>query len=233
MINKKITIAVDGFSSCGKSTLAKSIAKILSYAYIDTGAMYRCVSLYCIRKGYLPLSEESKKKLISDLKLIEITFQFVDGNEIASAFLNGENVEKEIRGLEVSQNVSNVSTIKEVRHFLVSQQQNMGVNGGIVMDGRDIGTVVFPKAELKIFMTASENIRAQRRYKEMIEKGEQITIDEIIQNLYQRDHLDQTREESPLKKAENAIVLDNSFLTPEQQTQWVLERVKDLTKINV
>ena len=228
MSEKKIVIAIDGHSSCGKSTLAKSLARQLGYIYIDSGAMYRVVTLHALRNGWITDGQPDKKKITEGLKEIKITFEWDKTTEKNTTFLNGENVEDEIRQLEVSQNVSPVSTIAEVRTEMVKQQRENGKNKGIVMDGRDIGTVVFPDAELKIFMTASPEIRAQRRYLELKEKGEEVAFDEILNNVEERDSIDSTRETSPLKKAEDALVLDNSFLSREEQLQWSLEKAKKI-----
>lgn len=228
MSEKKIVIAIDGHSSCGKSTLAKSLARQLGYIYIDSGAMYRVVTLHALRNGWITDGQPDKKKITEGLKEIKITFEWDKTTEKNTTFLNGENVEDEIRQLEVSQNVSPVSTIAEVRTEMVKQQRENGKNKGIVMDGRDIGTVVFPDAELKIFMTASPEIRAQRRYLELKEKGEEVAFDEIMNNVEERDSIDSTRETSPLRKAEDALVLDNSFLSREEQLQWSLEKAKKI-----
>lgn len=227
MTKKKIVIAIDGHSSCGKSTLAKSLARELGYVYIDSGAMYRAVTLYALRNGWIKNGEPDRQKVIEGLKDIKITFHWDEKTEQNTTFLNGENVEEEIRQLEVSQNVSPISTIAEVRHEMVKQQRENGKNKGIVMDGRDIGTVVFPDAELKIFMTASPEIRAQRRFQELKEKGLEVNFEEILKNVEERDSIDSGREVSPLKKADDALVLDNSYLTREEQLQWSLERAKE------
>ena len=228
MSEKKIVIAIDGHSSCGKSTLAKSLARELGYIYIDSGAMYRVVTLHALRNGWITDGQPDKKKITEGLRDIKITFEWDKTTEKNTTFLNGENVEDEIRQLEVSQNVSPLSTIAEVRTEMVKQQRENGKNKGIVMDGRDIGTVVFPDAELKIFMTASPEIRAQRRYLELKEKGEEVAFDEIMNNVEERDSIDSTRETSPLRKAEDALVLDNSFLSREEQLQWSLEKAKKI-----
>ncbi len=228
MSEKKIVIAIDGHSSCGKSTLAKSLARELGYIYIDSGAMYRVVTLHALRNGWITDGQPDKKKITEGLRDIKITFEWDKTTEKNTTFLNGENVEDEIRQLEVSQNVSPVSTIAEVRTEMVKQQRENGKNKGIVMDGRDIGTVVFPDAELKIFMTALPEIRAQRRYLELKEKGEEVAFDEIMNNVEERDSIDSTRETSPLRKAEDALVLDNSFLSREEQLQWSLEKAKKI-----
>jgi CMP/dCMP kinase len=227
MTKKKIIIAIDGHSSCGKSTLAKSLARELGYIYIDSGAMYRVVTLHALRNGWIKNGEPDRQKVIEGLKDIKITFHWDEKTEQNTTFLNGENVEDEIRHLEVSQNVSPISTIAEVRREMVKQQRENGKNKGIVMDGRDIGTVVFPDAELKIFMTALPEIRAQRRFQELKEKGLEVNFEEILKNVEDRDTMDSGREVSPLKKADDAIVLDNSYLTREEQLQWSLERAKE------
>jgi CMP/dCMP kinase len=230
MPHPKITIAIDGFSSCGKSTLAKSLARKLGYAYIDSGAMYRVVTLVALRNGWINNRVPDKKKIINGLKNISISFQFIQETEENTTFLNNENVEEQIRSLEVSNHVSPVSAIKEVRREMVQFQRKMGAHGGIVMDGRDIGTVVFPKAELKIFMTASQKIRAQRRYMELLGKGLNVTMEEVLENISERDFIDQTRKESPLRKADDAIVLDNSNLTMEGQLEWALQKAEEVIK---
>jgi len=228
MPQHKITIAIDGFSSCGKSTLAKSLARELGYAYIDSGAMYRVVTLVALRNGWIHNRVPDKNKIINGLKNIYISFKFVQETEKNTTFLNNKNVEEQIRSLNVSNNVSPVSAIKEVRREMVQIQREMGANGGIVMDGRDIGTVVFPRAELKIFMTASQEIRAKRRYDELLGKGQKVTMEEVIKNISERDYIDQNRKESPLRKAEDAIVLDNSNLTIEGQLEWALQKAKEV-----
>jgi CMP/dCMP kinase len=228
MNRKKIIIAIDGHSSCGKSTLAKSMACKLKYIYIDSGAMYRAVTLFCLRKGWIVDGMMDKGKIISSLKDINITFQWDGDTEKNVTFLNGENVETEIRQLEVSRNVSPVSTIPEVRHEMVKQQRENAINKGVVMDGRDIATVVFPEAELKIFMTASTRIRAERRFLELKGKGEEVDYNEILKNVIERDKIDSEREVSPLRKADDAIVLDNSHLTREEQLEWALKKVSEI-----
>jgi cytidylate kinase len=220
----KIIIAIDGYSSTGKSTLAKALAKQLSYAYIDTGAMYRAVSLYALRNGYIVDGVLNSQALINNLKNIEITFE-INEESISVVCLNGEQVESEIRGMEVSSCVSKVSAVPEVRDLLVAQQQLMGQDGAVVMDGRDIGTVVFPQAELKLFMTASEEIRAMRRHSELVAKGEGVNLEQVRQNIANRDYDDTHREIAPLVQAADAIVLDNSSLNQEQQLNWVIEKV--------
>lgn len=216
---KKIIVAVDGFSSCGKSTLAKSLAKEIGYGYVDTGAMYRSVTLYLLRNN-IAIDADQIAPIEKALAEIEIVFKHIDSRNCT--FLNGENVEDEIRGMYVSSRVSDVAVISKIRRSMVAQQQKMGVHKGIVMDGRDIGTVVFPDAELKIFMTADPDIRAERRYREMVAKGKMTTMEEIINNLTERDRIDSTREDSPLRQAEDAIVINNSELTQEEQLDLVL-----------
>lgn len=230
MTVKKIIIAIDGHSSCGKSTMAKSIAQELGYIYIDSGAMYRVVTLYALRNGLINNGVPDNEKLIAELKNIKITFKWDEISGKNTTFLNGENVEEEIRRLEVSENVSPISTIAEVRHEMVKQQRENSKNKGIVMDGRDIGTVVFPDAELKIFMTASPEIRAQRRFLELKEKGQEVDFESILQNVEGRDEIDSNREVSPLKRAEDALILDNSCLSREDQLKWTLEKVKEITE---
>ena len=225
---KKITIAIDGFSSTGKSTLAKQIAKTLGYAYVDTGAMYRAVTLFAMQNGFIDEFEFNKTALINNLPEIQLKFQFNPALGFAEIFLNGVNVEKQIRTLEVSNFVSQVAEVSEVRAMLVKQQQQMGQDKGVVMDGRDIGTVVFPDAELKIFMTASPDVRAQRRFDELTEKGQLVSYDRVLENVLQRDYIDTHREDSPLVKADDAIEIDNSYLTREQQFQKVLDLVNNI-----
>ena len=218
--NKKIIIALDGFSSCGKSTFAKSIAQRLGYIFIDTGAMYRAVTLYALEHGAIRsgiVNEDEVVKLLSD---ISITFRFNPQRGASDIYVNGDLVEGKIRTIEVSNCVSPVSAIAEVRHKLVAMQQEMGRKRGVVMDGRDIGTVVFPDAELKIFMTADAKVRAERRYAELTAKGDKVSFDEILENVVSRDKADMTRAISPLQKADDAIVLDNSYMTVEEQMEW-------------
>jgi cytidylate kinase len=227
--DKKIIIAIDGYSSCGKSTVAKEIAKKMNYIFIDSGAMYRAVTLFFIREGVVVDGAINLPVLKQKLDSIHIKFIHNPTTSHNDIYLNEENVEEEIRQLEVAQNVSRVAAIAEVRQLLVAQQQEMGRSKGIVMDGRDIGTVVFPEAELKIFMTADTRadtrIRAQRRFDEMRTKNEQVNFDEILANINERDRYDETRVESPLRKADDAIVLDNSFMTREEQFDWILNEV--------
>lgn len=232
MATRKIIIAIDGHSSCGKSTMAKSLARELGYIYIDSGAMYRAVTLFALRTGLINNGKPDIEKIIADLKNIKITFKWDENSGRNTTFLNGENVEEEIRMLEVSENVSPISTIAEVREEMVKQQRENGVNKGIVMDGRDIGTVVFPDAEMKIFMTASPEIRAQRRFQELKEKGLIVDFEEILQNVEVRDEIDSNRKVSPLKKADDALILDNSFLSREEQLNWTLKKVKEITEGN-
>ena len=217
---KKIIITVDGYSSCGKSTFAKAIAADLGYLYIDSGAMYRAVTLYCLRKGYVSGGVADNDKIIGALPEIKITFRINRDTGFNETLLNGEKVERELRDRAVSDNVSAVSTIAEVRAKLVELQRAIGARGGIVMDGRDIGTVVFPHAELKIFMTASPAVRAKRRYMELVEKGLQADIAAVEKNINERDRIDSSREISPLRQAEDAVVLDNSEMTVSEQMVW-------------
>lgn len=229
MTKKKIIIAIDGHSSCGKSTLAKSLARELEYIYIDSGAMYRAVTLFALRNGLIANREIlNKQELIERLKEIKITFDWDSKTEKNITFLNEENIEDEIRLNEVSNNVSPISTIPEVRKEMVKQQRENGKDKGIVMDGRDIGTVVFPEAELKIFMTASPEIRAKRRFVELQGKGVKVDFNEILANVEERDNIDSTREASPLKKADDAIILDNSNLNREEQLLWALQKANDI-----
>jgi CMP/dCMP kinase len=230
--NNKIIIAIDGHSSCGKSTVAKEVAARLCYLYLDSGAMYRAVTLYCLRNSFIIDDHLNGKALIDNLDQIRISFRHNPATLGNDTFLNGENIEDEIRELPVSRNVSNVAAIKEVRQFLVASQREIGKEKGIVMDGRDIGTVVFPGAELKIFMTASPEIRAQRRYDELTAKGLKVNFEEIKTNIISRDRIDENREISPLRKADDAIILDNSYLTREQQLQWFLDRVNKILSEN-
>lgn len=214
---KKITIAIDGFSSTGKSTVAKQLAKALGYVYVDSGAMYRAVTLFAMQNDFINSERFDSEKLISALASIKIAFKFNEGKGFAEVYLNGENVEKEIRTLEVSNFVSPVAEISEVRKILVKQQQQMGKGKGVVMDGRDIGTVVFPDAELKIFMNASAETRAKRRYHELLDRDEDVKYDDVLHNVVKRDSIDTNRKDSPLVKAKDAIEFDNSDLTIDAQ----------------
>jgi len=221
---RKLIIAVDGFSSCGKSTMAKTLAMRLGYTYIDSGAMYRALSLYCLRNGLMKDGSIDEPALMAALDGIEITFE-KNAEGVSQTYLNGENVENEIRNLEVSNAVSIVSAVGFVRKALVALQRKLSVGGGVVMDGRDIGTVVFPNADLKLFVTADAKIRAKRRYDELMEKGRPEDFEAVLANIEWRDKLDQTRAVSPLKKADDAVVLDNGEMTIEEQDAWLLEQV--------
>ena len=228
MIMKRITIAIDGFSSCGKSTMAKQLAKDLGYIYVDTGAMYRAVTLYALNHAFMAQNELQVKELLACLSKIDVAFTQEGG-----VLLNGERVDDAIRSVEVSQWVSKVSSIKEVRQKMVELQRTMGSNKGVVMDGRDIGTVVFPDAELKIFVTAEPKVRAQRRYDEWTAKGMQVNFDEVLRNVIDRDYQDQHRAESPLKQADDAIVLDNSYMSRGEQQEWLMKQVEKVCKTPV
>jgi len=220
---KKIIVAIDGYSSCGKSTMAKELARIVHYRYIDSGAMYRAVALYCLRKGFFHedvLDTEAVKHCIDD---IHISFRLNEKTGNSDTYLNGENIEKQIRSMEVSGKVSLVAAVGFIREAMVKQQQAMGKDKGIVMDGRDIGTVVFPDAELKVFVTARPEIRAQRRLEELIAKGESVNYEEVLKNIETRDLIDSTRKDGPLRKAPDAIVLDNSEVTMEEQNARLLQ----------
>lgn len=225
---KKITIAIDGHSSCGKSTMAKDLARELNYIYIDTGAMYRAVTLYALEKGLISEQGIDEAILQREMEHVMITFVMNPETGRPDTYLNGKYVEDKIRSMEVSKHVSQVAALGFVREAMVDLQRLMGEAKGVIMDGRDIGTVVFPDAELKVFVTASAEIRAQRRYDELKAKGEACDYDEILQNVLERDRLDSTREISPLRKADDAIVLDNSHMTIEEQKEWLLERVKEV-----
>jgi cytidylate kinase len=226
---KKIVIAIDGWSSCGKSTLARQLARELGYLYVDSGAMYRAITLYFLRNHVDWTDTKEVKKALA-----EITLEFGHNDTTGSSemYLNGENVEYVIRDLVIAEKVSEVAAIKEVREFAVTQQQKMGVKKGIIMDGRDIGTVVFPKAELKIFMTADNAVRVERRFKELYEKNPYVTIEEVKDNLEMRDYIDSNREVSPLRKAKDAIELDNTNLTQKEQFQMALEWIKEKSLVN-
>lgn len=223
----RIIIAIDGHSSCGKSTVAKDLSKQLGLTYIDTGAMYRAVTLFALRNKLITRQTVDASGLQARIGHIKIELKKNLHTGKVETFLNDENVEETIRSLEVSSHVSAVSTLAFVRKRLVELQQEMGEKGGIVMDGRDIGTVVFPNADVKLFMTASPEIRARRRYDEMVGKGEEVTYEEVLENVKTRDHIDSTRAESPLKKADDALVLDNSHITQQQQLDWIMERLKE------
>lgn len=226
MENKKIVVAIDGFSSCGKSTMAKELAAKVGYTYIDTGAMYRAVSLYAIQNGLMDATTINESALQSKIAAIKVDFR-PNKKGGSDVYLNDENVESKIRTLEVSNGASRVSTLKFVRERLVAMQQAMGAAKGVVMDGRDIGTVVFPNAELKIFLTASAEVRAERRYKELLQKGENITFEAVLANVKERDERDTNRKESPLRKADDAVLLDNSTLSPEEQREWLYRVFSD------
>jgi cytidylate kinase len=225
---KKIIVAIDGFSSTGKSTLAKQLAKQLGYVYVDTGAMYRAVALFAMQNNYIGADFLDKEKLVESLPFIKLSFKFNAEFGFAEMYLNDINVETEIRTLEVSNYVSKVAEISEVRAKLVEQQQEMGKEKGIIMDGRDIGTVVFPNAELKIFMTAGADTRAQRRFDELQAKGDAVTYEEILKNVVDRDYIDTHREDSPLVMAEDSIEIDNSYLNRKEQFDVVLELINDI-----
>ena len=231
MKKKKIIITIDGYSACGKSTLAKQLAKNLGYVYVDSGALYRAITLYFLRNHVDWTDSKEVKKALKDISL---SFEFNPKSETSDIYLNDENVEYVIRDLVIAEKVSEVAAIKEVREFAVAQQRAMGKKKGIVMDGRDIGTVVFPKAELKIFMTADNAVRVQRRFNELYEKNPNISIEEVKNNLEMRDYIDSHREISPLRKADDAIELDNSDLTMDQQlaivTKWVEDKLKEQGK---
>lgn len=219
---KKIIIAMDGHSSCGKSTMAKALAKKIGYTYIDTGAMYRAVTLYAMRRGFIGKDGIDEEALRRELPQIKISFGHENGQQYT--ILNGENVERQIRGMEVSGNVSPISAIGFVREAMVDLQREMGRQGAIIMDGRDIGTTVFPNAQLKIFVTATDEIRARRRYDELVQKGENPVYEDVLKNVRERDYIDSHRAVSPLRQADDAIVLDNSNMTVEQQDEWLMEQ---------
>lgn len=225
--NTKITIAIDGFSSTGKSTVAKRLAKEMGYIYVDTGAMYRAVTVFAMQHNFINKRNFDKEALIKSLDSIELAFKYNTDLGFAEIYLNGKNIEKKIRSLEVSNFVSPVATVSEVRKFLVDKQRVMGLNKGVVMDGRDIGSVVFPDAEVKIFLTANAKIRAKRRLLELKEKGFEGNFDEILQNVMERDRIDSTREDSPLLKVADAIEIDASYINKEEQFQKVLSIVQN------
>lgn len=225
---KKIVIAIDGFSSCGKSTFAKAIAARLGYIFIDTGAMYRAVTLCALNQGLVGEQSVDEAAVVAMLDRVNISFKFNSERGASDVYVNGECVEREIRTIEVSNCVSRISSIREVREKLVALQQQMGCDRGVVMDGRDIGTVVFPDAELKIFMTADPKVRAERRYAELTAKGDKVTMEEILENVISRDNADMTRAISPLRQADDAIVLDNSYMSVEEQMAWFMERYEAL-----
>lgn len=223
-MEKKIIIAIDGHSSSGKSTMAKDLAREIGYIYIDTGAMYRAVTLYCLRKGYIQGDTIREEALKADLDQMDISFRYNAETGRPDTYLNGEKVEKEIRSMEVADKVSLIAALGFVRRAMVAKQQEMGKAKGIVMDGRDIGTVVFPEAELKVFVTASPEVRARRRLEELQAKGEQTTYEEVLANVKKRDYIDSTREESPLRQAPDALVLDNSEMTIPEQKKWLRDK---------
>lgn len=227
---KKITIAIDGFSSCGKSTLAKALAKKLNYIFIDTGAMYRAVALYSSQNKWIAEDHFDLNSIIQNLSNIQLHFEINRETGKPEIFLNGENVESKIRGLEISNFVSKIASIKEVRTKLVFEQRKMGLNGGVVMDGRDIGSVVFPDAEVKFFITADPKIRAERRHKELLSTNSNVTLQEIEKNLKERDFLDSTREESPLLQTADSILIDNSLITVDEQFELALKHVYEKIK---
>ncbi len=227
---KKITIAIDGFSSCGKSTMAKALARNVGYLYFDSGAMYRAVALFCMQNDMINEGKINTEALKERMSEIHISFEADPETKNSITFLNGVNVEHKIRSLEVSQVVSLVAALDFVRSEMIEQQREMGRQKGIVMDGRDIGTTVFPDAEMKVFVTASAEVRAQRRYDELTARGDKPDYQEILENVQLRDHIDQTREVSPLKKADDAILLDNSNLTREEQMNWLIEQFNKITE---
>ncbi len=231
---KKITIAIDGHSSCGKSTMAKDLARKVGYIYVDTGAMYRSVTLYALRNGLFNDDDSIKTdELEQQMDNIHITFQLNEETGRPDTYLNGECVEQQIRSLEVSNHVSPIAALGFVREAMVAQQQLMGQGGGVVMDGRDIGTVVFPNAELKVFVTASAEVRAQRRFKELQEKGMPADFDDILKNVVERDYIDSHREVSPLRQADDALLLDNSNMTIPEQNEWLMQRFQEATSSSV
>ena len=223
---KKIIIAIDGHSSCGKSTMAKALARQLGYIYVDTGAMYRTVTLFALRNGIFKGDNLDAARLEEMMPQVNVSFRLNPETNLPEACLNGECVESEIRTMEVSSHVSPVAALPFVRKAMTLQQQRMGLEKGIVMDGRDIGTVVFPQAELKIFVTASAEVRAKRRYDELKAKGDDVNFDEILRNVQERDYIDSHREVAPLRQADDAVVLDNSFMTIPEQNEWLLQQVE-------
>ncbi|WP_321280236.1 (d)CMP kinase [Marinifilum fragile] len=225
---KKLIIAIDGHSSCGKSTVAKDLAKKINYTYIDSGAMYRVVTLFAMRNALINNDKVDENKLSHLIDQVSISFQYNDEKQRHETYLNGELVEDEIRSLAVSNNVSLIAKIKFVREKMVAFQRELSKEGGVIMDGRDIGTVVFPNADLKIFMTADVEVRAIRRYKELKDKGEEVSLNDIRENVKKRDFIDENRDESPLRKAEDAIVLNNSKLSKEEQLDWIVERMNEV-----
>ena len=227
---QKIVIAIDGFSSCGKSTFAKAIAARLGYIFIDTGAMYRTVTLYALEQGAIVEGKVDEAAVVALLPEVNISFKFNAERGASDVYVNGELAEGKIRTIEVSNCVSSVSSIREVREKLVAMQQQMGRERGVVMDGRDIGTVVFPDAELKIFMTAEPKVRAERRYAELTAKGDKVTMEEILENVISRDKADMERAISPLRQAEDAVVLDNSYMSVDEQMAWFMERYEQIVK---
>ena len=227
---QKIVIAIDGFSSCGKSTFAKAIAARLGYIFIDTGAMYRAVTLYALEQGAIVEGKVDEAAVVALLPEVNISFRFNAERGASDVYVNGELAEGKIRTIEVSNCVSSVSSIREVREKLVAMQQQMGRERGVVMDGRDIGTVVFPDAELKIFMTAEPKVRAERRYAELTAKGDKVTMEEILENVISRDKADMERAISPLRQADDAVVLDNSYMSVEEQMAWFMERYEQIVK---
>jgi cytidylate kinase len=227
---KKITIAIDGHSSCGKSTMAKDLAREVGYVYVDTGAMYRSVTLYALRNGLFTNEGIKEDELRQQMPNIQISFKFNPETGRPDTYLNGELVEQDIRTMEVSSHVSPIATLGFVREAMVAQQQQMGKDKGVVMDGRDIGTVVFPDAELKIFVTASAEVRAQRRYDELKAKGMEADYDDILKNVQERDYIDSHREVSPLRQAPDAILLDNSQMTIAEQKEWLMQRFNEATR---
>lgn len=224
----KITVAIDGYSSCGKSTLAKALAQKLNYNYIDTGAMYRAVTIYCLRNDIINDTTFDLPKLLGSLHDIEVSFKYNTITKTSEVFLNGEHVEREIRTMLVANNVSSISSIKEVREKMVILQREMGKEKGVIMDGRDIGSHVFPNAELKLFMTADNDVRTQRRLNELSSKGEYHSFEDVKHNLEKRDHDDTTRKENPLRQADDAIVLDNTDISKEEQLEFVIKLIDDL-----